>query len=97
MEKIQVTINDRSPIEIEKGTPLLKLVPSDERKNYICAKVNHQILPLHFCLETNADIYFLTPESDEGMEVYRSTLCFLLEKAAQKLFPEYTLTIMHSL
>lgn len=97
MEKIQVTINDSSPIEIEKGTQLLELVPADEKENYICAKVNHQILPLRFCLETNADIYFLTPKSSEGMEVYRSTLCFLLEKAAQKLLPEYTLTIMHSL
>lgn len=97
MKNIQVTINDSSPIEIVKGTQLLDLIQNDEKENYICAKVNHQILPLRFCIETNADIHFLTPKSNEGMEVYRSTLSFLLEKAAQKLFPTLTLTIMHSL
>ena len=97
MKNIQVTINDSSPIEIVKGTQLLDLIQNDEKENYICAKVNHQILPLRFSIETNADIHFLTPKSNEGMEVYRSTLSFLLEKAAQKLFPTLTLTIMHSL
>lgn len=97
MKNIQVTINDSSPIEIAKGTQLLDLIQNDEKENYICAKVNHQILPLRFSIETNADIHFLTPKSNEGMEVYRSTLSFLLEKAAQKLFPTLTLTIMHSL
>lgn len=97
MKNIQVTINDSSPIEIVKGTQILDLIQNDEKENYICAKVNHQILPLRFSIETNADIHFLTPKSNEGMEVYRSTLSFLLEKAAQKLFPTLTLTIMHSL
>lgn len=97
MEKILVTINGGSPMEITKNTRLSELVPDDKKENYICAKVNNQILPLQFSLETNADICFLTPESNEGMEAYRSTLCFLLEKAAQKLFPEHTLAIMHSL
>ena len=97
MEKIQVTINGSSPVEILKGTQLFELLPHDEKENFICAKVNHQILPLKFNIETNADIHFLTPKTNEGMEVYRSTLSFLLEKAAQKLFPKHTLTIMHSL
>jgi uridine kinase len=95
MEKIQVAINDSSPVEITKGTLLSQLLPNNE--NYICAKVNHQILPLKSAIKTNADIHFLTPASTEGMEVYRSTLSFLLEKAAAKLFPKLTLTIMHSL
>ena len=63
----------------------------------VAVRVNNEILPLTSQLEVNANVEPVLLESSEGAMVYRSSLAFLLDIAARKLFPERGIYIGHSL
>lgn len=100
MEKEYLNIrisNYNKSIQTTPKEVLWKLIEKEDLQNYIAAKVNNYVTSLLYILKANAEIEFITASSPEGMEVYKRTLSFLLEKAVSKLFPGKILTIMHSL
>lgn len=63
----------------------------------ISAKVNNASQGLKFRLYQNRDVEFLDARMGSGFRVYVRSLCFVLYKATQDLFPGSKLFIEHSL
>ena len=63
----------------------------------VSAKVNNTSQGLKFRLYQNRDVEFLDAREGSGHRVYVRSLCFLLYKATQDLFPGSKLFIEHSL
>ncbi len=68
-----------------------------DKNEIIAARVNNETTSLSYKIKVNSTIEFLTIKDNDGMEIYRRTLSFLLEKAICKLFPGRKLVIGHSL
>lgn len=76
--------------EFQEGSTLLDMIPEfDFERPYeiISAKVNNVSQGLKFRVFNNRDVEFLDYRTYSGRNVYCRSLCFLLCKAAQDLFP----------
>ncbi len=76
--------------EFQEGTTLLEMVPEfDFERPYdiISAKVNNVSQGLKFRVFNNRDVEFLDYRTYAGRNVYCRSMCFLLCKAVQDLFP----------
>ena len=87
---------------IQEGTSLLDVYQefADEIKlpyPVVSAKVNNVSQGLKFRLYQNRDVEFLDAREGSGHRVYVRSLCFVLYKATQDVFPGSKLFIEHSL
>ena len=87
---------------VQEGTSLLDVYQefADEiRLPYpvVSAKVNNVSQGLKFRLYQNRDVEFLDAREGSGHRVYVRSLCFVLYKATQDVFPGSKLFIEHSL
>ena len=76
--------------EFQEGTTLLEMIPEfDFERPYdiISAKVNNVSQGLKFRVFNNRDVEFLDYRTYAGRNVYCRSLCFLVCKAVQDLFP----------
>ncbi|MGN0188189.1 MAG: nucleoside kinase, partial [Candidatus Cryptobacteroides sp.] len=76
--------------EFQEGTSLLEMLPQfDFEKPYpiVSAKVNNVSQGLKYRAFNNRDVEFLDYRTYSGRNVYSRSLCFLLCKAVQDLFP----------
>ncbi len=95
---ISITLkNYNKTIEIPSGTKIFSLLKPEDDGAFITARVNNAITSLSYSLKVKSTVEFITPDSHEGMEVYRRSLSFLLAKSTSVLFPESNLVIRHSL
>ena len=81
-----------------EGTSLLQMLSEfDCHRPYpiVSAKVNNVSQGLKFKVYQNKDIEFIDVREPSGMRVYCRSLCFLLYKAAQDLFPGSKLYMEH--
>ncbi|MGA1529870.1 MAG: nucleoside kinase [Kiritimatiellia bacterium] len=98
--KITARLGEGREVLCAFGTPVESLLPgeTDEHgRHYIAAMVNNMVVTLEFLLEVDSEVRFLTFADSHGWRIYRSTACFLLAKAVNKLFPDARLTIEHSM
>lgn len=82
--------------EFQEGSTLLDMIPEfDFERPYeiISAKVNNVSQGLKFRVFNNRDVEFLDYRTYAGRNVYCRSLCFLLCKAAQDLFPSCKVVI----
>lgn len=63
----------------------------------ITARINNVSQGLNFRLYHNNDVEYLDITSDSGMRVYIRSLCFILYKATQDVFPGSKLFIEHAI
>lgn len=63
----------------------------------VSAKVNNASQGLKFKVWQSRDVEFLDMSDPSGMRVYTRSLCFVLYKACQDVFPESRLYIEHSI
>ena len=87
---------------VQEGTSLLDVYQefADEIKlpyPVVSAKVNNVSQGLKFRLYQNRDVEFLDARGGSGHRVYVRSLCFVLYKATQDVFPGSKLFIEHSL
>ena len=61
----------------------------------VCARVNNKIEGLNFKLFYNKDVEFLDITSASGMRAYLRSLCFILFKAVEELYPQGSITFEH--
>jgi len=83
-------INTDSTLEFAEGTTLLEALKSfDFPRPYqiVSARVNNVSQGLKFRLYQNRTVEFLDYTSYSGRSVYSRSLCFLLSKATQDVFP----------
>jgi uridine kinase len=74
---------------VSAGTRISELLPSVDEKGFpvLGAVVNNMVVSLFVPLITDAAVLPLTIEDEHGWNIYRTSLCFLLAKAAHELFP----------
>lgn len=82
-----------------EGTTLLEVFQGFPELNFqypvISAKVNNVSQGLKFRLYQNRDVEFVDIRDSSGMRVYTRSLCFVLYKAAQDVFPGSKLFVEH--
>jgi len=84
-----------------EGTSLLEVLQAfpelDFKYPVISARVNNLSQGLKFRLYQNRDVEFIDLSDPSGMRVYIRSLCFVLYKAAQDVFPGSKLFVEHPL
>jgi len=90
--------NNSQVLELQEGSTLLQALesisPNPGCSPFLGAKVDNAVEGLRFKLYNNHDIEFLDYGSYSGRSIYCRSLCFLLYKAVQDLFPGYRLKIL---
>ena len=61
----------------------------------VSAKVNNKVESLDFRVYYNKDVEFLDITSASGMRTYVRSLCFVLVKAVEELYPEGSISLEH--
>ena len=61
----------------------------------VSAKVNNKVESLTFRVYNNKDVEFQTIESSSGMRTYVRSLCFVLCKAVEDLYPNGSIALEH--
>ena len=82
--------NTDSYLDFQEGTTLLEMASAfefDKPYDIIAARVNNITQGLKFRAFNNLDIEFLDYRTYDGRNVYCRSLCFLLYKATQDVFP----------
>ncbi|MEL3908480.1 MAG: nucleoside kinase [Treponemataceae bacterium] len=76
-----------------------ELVSLFEKSDYpmVAMRVNNEVLPLNHVLSIDANVAPVFLNSDDGVAIYRRTLCLLLAAAAKKVYPNLRLLVGHSL
>ncbi len=101
MQEVQVTVPSGRVRVFPYGTKvwdILKTEPPDVlTEDPIAALVNNQLTSLFYKVDINCTVEPVLLDSNEGVRIYRNSLCFLLNAAAHSLFPERRLIIGHSL
>ena len=90
--------NTKETKRFPEGTSLLQMLSEfDVHRPYpiVSAKVNNVSQGLKFKVYQNKDIEFIDVRESSGMRVYCRSLCFLLYKAAQDVFPDSKLYMEH--
>ena len=88
--------NNKNSQDFELGTTLSRIC--DEFKPIltekpVCAVVNNRLEGLGFRMFSNAQVEFFDLRSSIGRKVYMRSMCFVLFKAVEDLFPGTLLTI----
>ncbi|MCM1079742.1 MAG: nucleoside kinase [Bacteroidales bacterium] len=99
MLQIRCTNNNQTK-SFPEGSSLLEIFPEfglDFKHPAVSAKVNNTSQGLKFRLWQNRDVEFLDICNPSGMRAYIRSLCFVLYKAAQDVFPGCKLFIEHPL
>lgn len=85
-------------VDVSGGESLLEIASRlNERLGFrpICAHVNNKNEGLHFRVYMPKMVNFLAPDSPSGNRVYIRSLCMMLYRAVQNLFPGAELKIEH--
>jgi uridine kinase len=97
---IKVSFPDETEREVLEGISLFEL-SKDHEKDYksaiVAAKVNNDIKELSYHLYDNCKVEFIDLMNSDGFRIYRRSLCFILIKAVQDIFPERKVVISHSI
>ena len=90
--------NTNSFKDFPEGISLLEIYKGfDLQMPYgtVSAKVNNQVESLDFRVYYNKDVEFLDITSASGMRTYVRSLCFILVKAVEELYPEGSISLEH--
>lgn len=90
--------NNNQTKSIAEGSSLLEMFNEfnlDFKYPVVSAKVNNTSQGLKFRVWQNRDVEYLDITDSSGMRVYTRSLCFVLYKAAQDVFPGCKLYIEH--
>jgi len=90
--------NTKESKRFPEGTSLVQMLTEFGYQSpypVVSAKVNNVSQGLKFKVYQNKDIEFMDVRDSSGMRVYCRSLCFLLYKAAQDVFPDSRLYMEH--
>lgn len=95
MEKIKIRFPEGKEIQCPQGTTIKEMITDikgDTRK-IIAAKINGNPVDLSLSLNSDADIEWITLDSEEGKEIYRHSTSHILAQAVKELFQGVQITI----
>ncbi|MDD6241130.1 MAG: hypothetical protein PUA93_06085 [Eubacteriales bacterium] len=87
-------------IQVKKGNSLLFLLKEEDRKKYICAKVDGRLKELSFTFDSDTEIHslsFLTLEDPDAARIYSTSLTYLIAMAFHELYPKAQLRFFYNI
>jgi len=96
MGKITVKFPDGYSSTFSKNTTLFQIVKSIDDgsgKDYIAGKVNEKLVDMNFPLLEDADLEFITPDSEMGLDIIRHSASHVMAQAVKKLYKGVKITI----
>ena len=90
--------NNQSYIKVENGSSLLEILRDLNLQmpyQVVSAKVNNKAEGLTFRVYTNKDVEFLDLTDPSGRRTYVRSVCFVLYKAVNELFPQAEILMEH--
>ena len=84
--------------EFEEGSSLFEIYQGFDLKmpyGPVSARVNNKVEDLNFKVYYNKDVEFLDITSASGMRTYVRSLCFILTKAVEELYPNGNILLEH--
>jgi uridine kinase len=99
MKAITITCNGNSPMTVSAGTLLRDIVPSVEKNGLQILGViaNNMLLSLSQTVVTDMSLTTLTLADEQGWNIYRASVSFLMAKAAHELFPTCECRVRNSI
>lgn len=98
-DTVEVLLDDGTVINGPRNTPVgdfLKRYQDPQKALIVGAIVDHSLRELTYPISIDARVTPVNMSDSDGARIYRRSLIFLLEVAFIELFPEWTLTIDHS-
>ena len=86
---VRITFPDGAVREYAPGTTLEQIAESISpglKKNAIAGKVDGRMVDIYYPLERDAAVEIVTPDSKEGLEVYRHSTAHLMAQAIKRLY-----------
>ncbi len=71
----------------EKRVSLLSLLKEEDKKKYICAKVNNRVRELNYEIYYDAAVEFLDLQSRDAMKIYEASLRYIFAMAFARSYP----------
>src|SRR5262245_34735 len=94
MESIHVTLPDGKSVEVQPGTRIDEIAPSNVTNGHIiAAKVDGRLVDLSLRLESDCFLAWVSIDSPDGLDVLRHSTAHLMAQAVQSLFPGTQVTI----
>lgn len=90
--------NNNSTQSFPEGSSLLDIYNGfglDMPYGVVSAKVNNKVEDLNFRVYYNKDVEFLDITNPSGMRTYFRSLCFILVKAVEELYPQGSISLEH--
>ncbi|MFO7890581.1 MAG: hypothetical protein R6V04_09610 [bacterium] len=84
-------LKQTSPLEI------IDIISPPSHQKILLARVNNQIVDLKYKIEEDCFIEWLYKESPQTLSIYRKTLCFIIFKVFNDLFPDQHIVINYTL
>ncbi len=82
--------------ELENKTPILSLIPVEDRKKYYVAKVNNRLRELTYELSFDCEVELLDLSNSDATKVYETSLRYLVVMAISRLHPEYDVRLSYN-
>ncbi len=98
-DSVEVILEDGTIMSGPRYTPIgefMKVYQDPEAPQIVGAIVNSELRELTFPISTDSKIIPIDMAHSDGARIYRRSLTFLLEVAFIELFPNWSLTIDHS-
>lgn len=73
--------------EFNKNVRLLDLIPEEDKKKYICARVNNRVRELTYEVYYDANIEFCTVSDRDAMRIYEGSLRYIVAMAFDRVYP----------
>lgn len=89
-----ITLPDGSKKEFNHALTIKEVASSiatSLAKSAVVGKVNDEIRPLDFVVDTDARVAIITDKDEEGLQVLRNTAAFVFEMVASKQYPSVRL------
>lgn len=89
-----ITLPDGSKKEFNHALTIKEVASSiatSLAKSAVAGKVNDEIRPLDFVIDTDARVAIITDKDEEGLQVLRNTAAFVFEMVASKQYPSVRL------
>jgi uridine kinase len=96
---VEILLPDGRVYSAPRGTTIgnfLRAMPEWERPPIMGAVVNGELRELTFPIEMDADVKPVTMADDDGARIYRRSLTFVLEAAFEDIYPDFALSVDHS-
>jgi threonyl-tRNA synthetase len=96
MNNIQITLPDESVKELEQGSTsadLARSIGEGLLRASIAAKVDGNVVDLHYPIVTNANVEIITSKNPEAQEILLHSSAHLLAQAVKELYPSAKIAI----